>query len=70
MQIRQIRQVACNLGIHAANLDQLALIGANQLFAANFDCFATAYDGLCGRTNCAWRDDCFALAERGCRHAS
>jgi hypothetical protein len=29
----------------------------------NFDCFATAVDGVCDQMSCVWREDCFKAAK-------
>lgn len=62
MQIQHIRKVARTLGIQPGRRDKVALVRTIQLSEGNFDCFATAYDGVCDQTNCTWRTDCFALA--------
>lgn len=69
MQVRQIRTIARNLGIRPGKLDKIRLIRAIQLSEGNFDCFGTAYQGICDQLNCAWREDCLALAAGGRSHA-
>jgi hypothetical protein len=41
------------------------LIKAIQIKEGNFDCFATAYGGVCDQTGCRWREDCFAAVRSG-----
>lgn len=62
MQVQKIRTIARNMGIKPGRLDKVSLIRTIQRAEGNFDCFATARDGICDQTNCAWREDCFALA--------
>jgi hypothetical protein len=38
------------------------LIRAIQRKEGNFDCFATAHEGVCDQGGCLWRTDCFAAA--------
>jgi hypothetical protein len=38
------------------------LIRAIQLKEGNFDCFATAHEGVCDQGGCLWRTDCFAAS--------
>ena len=64
MEIRHIRTIAKNLGIPPSKLDKLNLIRTIQRTEGNFDCFATAYDGVCDQSDCAWRQDCFTQAKR------
>lgn len=67
MQIQQIRTVARGMGIRPGNLSKVALVRTIQRQEGNFDCFATAYDGICDQSNCTWRHDCFALAKKRIR---
>lgn len=62
MHVQQIRTIARTLGVRPGKLDRVRLIRAIQLAEGNFDCVATAYDGVCDQMNCAWRRHCFALA--------
>lgn len=67
MQIQQIRTLARDAGVRPGNLGKVALVRTIQRREGNFDCFATAYDGVCDQTDCRWREDCFALAKKGGR---
>lgn len=64
MKIQQIRESARSFGIDAGSLDKTHLIRLIQLNEGNFDCFATASEGICDQSECAWRDDCFAAAQK------
>lgn len=62
MQIQEIRGVPRRLGTRPGDPDKIKLIRAIQLSEGNFDCFATAYDGVCEADSSAWRKRCFAIA--------
>jgi hypothetical protein len=64
MKIQQIREIARGLGIDAGSLDKAHLVRLIQLNEGNFDCFATASEGVCDQYGCAWRDDCFVAAQK------
>ncbi|MDP2362052.1 MAG: SAP domain-containing protein [bacterium] len=38
---------------------RVELVRLLQLSEGNFDCFATAVDGVCDQIDCVWREDCF-----------
>ncbi|OIO81919.1 MAG: SAP domain-containing protein [Gallionellaceae bacterium CG1_02_56_997] len=59
MKMEAIRTIAKSLDIHPGNLSKTKLIKAIQSEEGNFDCYATAYDGVCDQTDCLWREDCF-----------
>lgn len=67
MQIQQIRTVARNLGVRPGNLGKVALVRSIQRQEGNFECFATAYEGVCDQLQCRWREDCFSLAKKAGR---
>lgn len=70
VKIQQIRDIARRHGLPAGKLGKIGLIRAIQRNEGNFDCFATAREGVCDRYDCLWREDCFALAalSRAARH--
>jgi hypothetical protein len=63
MKIQKIRTIAQGLGVETAGREKTELIRAIQKKEGNFDCFATARDGICDRYDCRWRTDCFAAAK-------
>jgi hypothetical protein len=66
MKIQQIREIAREHGVDPGKTtDKIELIRAIQHNEGNFDCFATAYEGVCDRDDCLWREDCFESARRG-----
>lgn len=62
MKLEEIRSIAKSHGIKLNKLSKTELIKSIQTDEGNFDCFATAYDGVCDQMNCLWREDCFAAA--------
>ena len=65
MKLENIRSMAKMRGVPHENLSKTELIKMLQICEGNFDCFATAYDGVCDQVNCLWREDCFATAKKG-----
>ncbi len=64
MNLQEIRNIARAHGVKPGKLDKEHLIKTIQIAEGNFDCFATASDGVCDQTGCIWREDCFAMAAR------
>ena len=62
MKIQRVREIARERGLQPGKAEKEELIKAIQRQEGNFDCFATAYDGMCDQTGCRWREDCFAAA--------
>ena len=65
MKLEEIRAIAKSLSIHPGKLSKTGLIKSIQTEEGNFDCFATAYAGVCDQAACSWRVDCFDAARRG-----
>lgn len=59
MKIMEIRDIAKSYGITPENIFKTELIKTIQLKEGNFDCYGTAYDGICDQVGCRWREDCF-----------
>ncbi len=62
MKIQRVREIARERGLQPGKAEKEELIKAIQRQEGNFDCFATAFDGMCDQTGCQWREDCFAAA--------
>lgn len=62
MKIAEIRGIAKAHGIKHDNLFKTELIKTIQIKEGNFDCYGTAYDGVCDQTGCSWREDCFEVS--------
>ena len=62
MNMQQIRSIAKAHGVKAGKLTKVNLVRHIQLAEGNFDCFATAVDGMCDQQGCLWREDCFKAA--------
>ena len=58
MNIQEVRAIAKSHKIDAAGMAKVDIIHTLQREEGNFDCFATAYDGVCDQMNCLWRADC------------
>ena len=65
MKIQRVREIACEQGLDPGQAGKAELIKAIQIKEGNFDCFATAYGGVCNQTGCRWRADCFTAARSG-----
>ncbi len=64
MRIEEVRSLARHRGLKPGKLNKVDLIRLLQREEGNFDCFATAVDGVCDQAGCLWREDCFAAARR------
>ena len=64
MNLEEIRGLAHMRGLKPGKLNKRELIRTLQRDEGNFDCFATACDGVCDQLACAWRQDCFREAKR------
>lgn len=64
MNMQEIRGLAKEYGIKTSRMSKMNLIKEIQVSEGNFACFATAVDGVCDQTACAWREDCFAAAKK------
>jgi hypothetical protein len=58
MQLQNIKVIAKEHGLKISGLKKEDLIKQIQVAEGNFDCFATAYAGVCDQMGCLWRDDC------------
>lgn len=63
MKMDEIRTLARRAGIKPGKLNKTKRVRSLQRHEGNFDCFATAFDGLCDQPACVWREDCFSLAK-------
>ena len=57
--MKEIRDIARQLGIRSTRMEKAELIRAIQRAEGNFDCFGTATEEECDQEECLWRDDCF-----------
>lgn len=64
MNLTHIRTIAIQKGIAPGKLNKTELIRTIQRAEGVFDCYATAYEGVCDQLRCAWREDCFAEAKK------
>ncbi len=64
MNLQSVRSIARETGIKPGKLTKAKLIKTIQLKEGNFDCFATARNGICDQTGCLWRNDCFSSAKK------
>ena len=62
MNMQEIREIAKNCGLKPGRLTKIDLVRQIQKAEGNFDCFATALDGVCDQTGCLWREECFKAA--------
>ena len=62
MKLQEIRAIAKLHQINSSGLSKTELIHRIQRQEGNFDCFATACDGVCDQMECLWREDCFDAA--------
>lgn len=64
MKMQEIRDLAKGLGIKTSRMSMLQLVQSIQLSEGNFNCFASAIDGVCDQAGCMWRENCFAAARK------
>jgi hypothetical protein len=62
MNMQEIRAIAKSHKINAAGLAKIDIIHTLQREEGNFDCYATAYAGVCDQSDCMWREDCFVAS--------
>ncbi|MBC3764463.1 SAP domain-containing protein [Neptunicella marina] len=62
MNMKQISEIAIQYGIKPKYIRKAELIHLIQRNEGNFDCFATAYQGVCDQEKCLWRQDCLKQA--------
>lgn len=62
MVVQEIRKIAQGMGIKTGKMSKTELVQSIQRVEGNFDCFGTAYDGVCDQDGCLWREDCFTAA--------
>lgn len=63
MYMQEIRSIAKDRNIATAGLSKLDIIRKLQSEEGNFDCYATAVDGVCDQKGCKWREDCFIASK-------
>lgn len=63
MKLEEIRSIAKSHGVKPGRHSKAELIKSIQMNEGSFDCFATAYDGVCDQMDCCWREDCFETAQ-------
>jgi hypothetical protein len=64
MKMQIIREIARHHGMEPGRQNKIDLIRAIQRREGNFDCFGSAWNGICDRYDCLWRADCFAASKR------
>ena len=64
MNMQEIRNLARKAGIKPGKLKKVELVRSFQSQEGNFDCFATANEGICSQEDCLWREDCFSMAKK------
>jgi hypothetical protein len=64
MNMQEIRALAKSHKIDPAGLSKIDIIHKLQRDEGNFDCYATAYDGVCDQLNCRWRNDCLETSRK------
>ena len=65
MEMQDVREIAKTMGLKTpVTVSKVGLIRSIQRTEGNFDCFATATDGVCDQSGCRWRQDCFGYAKK------
>lgn len=64
MLLQDIRLIAKEHGLKTSGLTKKKLVKQIQIAEGNFDCFATAIDGICDQLDCRWREDCLKVSPR------
>ena len=60
--MREIREIARQLGIRSTRMEKAELIRAIQRAEGNLDCFGTAAGEECSQEECLWREECFRVS--------
>jgi hypothetical protein len=63
MNMQEIRTIAKDHNINSVGLSKIDIIHKLQREEGNFDCYGTAYDGVCDQVNCRWREDCLEASK-------
>lgn len=58
MKLEEVRAIAKLHSIKPGKSSKADLIRSIQAVEGNFDCFATACNGICDQAGCSWREDC------------
>lgn len=67
MKFEEVRAIAKSHGIQAVRHSRTELVKMIQREEGNFDCYSTAYDGICDQMGCCWREGCFEDARKAGR---
>lgn len=60
--MQEIRAIAKQQKIEFAGMAKIDIIRTLQRKEGNFDCYGTAYDGVCDQLACLWREDCLDVS--------
>jgi hypothetical protein len=60
--MQEIRTMANKKKIDTAGMTKIDIIHTLQRKEGNFDCYGTAYDGVCDQLSCLWREDCLDVS--------
>jgi hypothetical protein len=63
MNMQEVRVIAKNYKIDSVGMSKIDIIHRVQREEGNFDCYGTAYSGVCDQANCKWREDCFEASQ-------
>ena len=58
----ELLKLAEEFDISHGGLSNIELIRKIQQSEGNFDCYATASEGICDQSECLWRDDCLQVS--------
>ncbi|MFA6312286.1 MAG: SAP domain-containing protein [Sterolibacterium sp.] len=59
---RELLKLADQFDISPNGLSSIELIRKIQQSEGNFDCYATALEGVCDQSGCLWRDECLQVS--------
>jgi len=59
LNMKEIREMARQLGVRSTRMRKADLIRAIQRAEGNFDCYGTATEEECDQEECLWREECF-----------
>jgi hypothetical protein len=63
MNMAEVRAIAKSHKIETAGLSKIDIIHKLQRDEGNFDCYGTAYEGVCDQVGCRWREDCLEASK-------
>ncbi len=62
MTQKELLRLAKKYDIYPSGLSNIELIRKIQQSEGNFDCYASASEGVCDQSECLWREGCLSVS--------